>query len=165
MSYPTPNMHILAIGRYRDVAMNALCAEYCKRLGDAHIKLHTLDTPTQSTALQQQTIDTKNLLQQRNKLAATLSGGLKTVVLDPQGQELTSPALATKFGTWLDAGAVNWCFLIGGADGFTPNIQTHADFFWRMGQLTWPHQLARVMLLEQLYRSMSILKGHPYHRE
>lgn len=164
MSYPIPNIYVLAIGRYKDTAMNALCAEYIKRLGP-QTKLLTWDTPPQSTPLQQQTLDTQTLLQQRDKLAQTLAGGLKTVVLDPRGQELTSPALATKFGTWLDAGQINWCFLIGGADGFTPDIKTHADFFWRMGELTWPHQLARVMLLEQLYRSMSILKGHPYHRE
>jgi 23S rRNA (pseudouridine1915-N3)-methyltransferase len=164
LSYPAPNIYVLAIGRYRNSAMNALCAEYIKRLGP-QAKLLTWDTPPQNTPAQQQIFDTQTLLHQRDKLASTISGGLKTVVLDPKGAELTSPSLAAKFGGWLDAGQINWCFLIGGADGFTSDIKSHADFFWCMGVLTWPHQLARVMLLEQLYRSMSILKGHPYHRE
>jgi 23S rRNA (pseudouridine1915-N3)-methyltransferase len=55
-------------------------------------------------------------------------------------------------------------FVIGGADGLTEQMRNRADFILSLGQMTWPHQLARVMLVEQIYRAQQILAGHPYHR-
>ncbi|MCI4660563.1 MAG: 23S rRNA (pseudouridine(1915)-N(3))-methyltransferase RlmH [Neomegalonema sp.] len=87
------------------------------------------------------------------------------VVLDERGRALSSMQLAGKLGDWRDEGVAQTAFLIGGADGHTDALRDRADLLLSFGALTWPHGLARVMLLEQLYRCATILAGHPYHRE
>lgn len=89
----------------------------------------------------------------------------RTIVLDERGQDLTSPALAQKLGTWRDSGTREARFLIGAADGHDDDTRASADLLLAMGRATWPHMLARAMLTEQLYRATTILEGHPYHRE
>lgn len=85
------------------------------------------------------------------------------VVLDVLGQGLTTPALAKKMETWQGLGK-EIIFIIGGADGLDETILQRADFTWSLSQLTFPHQLVKIMLAEQLYRAVSILQNHPYHR-
>jgi 23S rRNA (pseudouridine1915-N3)-methyltransferase len=87
------------------------------------------------------------------------------VALDERGKALASAALAQKIGQWQDGGVQDLAFLIGGADGIGANVKARADFTLSLGPATWPHFLARGMLLEQLYRAQQLLAGHPYHRE
>jgi 23S rRNA (pseudouridine1915-N3)-methyltransferase len=91
------------------------------------------------------------------------SGG-RTVVLDERGQDLASADLAALLGRWRDDGAREVRFLIGAADGHDAATRGHADLLLGFGRATWPHMLVRAMLAEQLYRALSILDGHPYHR-
>ncbi|MGR3512446.1 MAG: 23S rRNA (pseudouridine(1915)-N(3))-methyltransferase RlmH [Paracoccaceae bacterium] len=86
------------------------------------------------------------------------------IALDERGKALTSPAFASQLGAWRDAGQPEACFLIGGADGLATELAAEADFKLSFGTMVWPHMLARVMLVEQLYRAASILAGTPYHR-
>ena len=86
------------------------------------------------------------------------------VVLDERGENLGSPALATLLGKWRAEDRPAVCFVIGGADGLAPSLSGRAQLRLAFGAATWPHQLARIMLLEQLYRAGTILAGHPYHR-
>jgi 23S rRNA (pseudouridine1915-N3)-methyltransferase len=86
------------------------------------------------------------------------------VALDAAGEALSSPQLAARLGQWGDAGTPAVTFLIGGADGLADGLQRRAILRLAFGTATWPHQLVRIMLLEQLYRAMTILSGHPYHR-
>lgn len=86
------------------------------------------------------------------------------IALDERGKTLTSPAFANQLGAWRDAGRPEACFLIGGADGLAAELAAEADFKLSFGAMVWPHMLARVMLVEQLYRAASILAGSPYHR-
>lgn len=88
----------------------------------------------------------------------------KLVLLDERGKDLSSIALATTLGGWRDEGVREARFLIGAADGHDSELRTHADLLLAFGKATWPHLLARAMLMEQLYRATSILAGHPYHR-
>jgi 23S rRNA (pseudouridine1915-N3)-methyltransferase len=87
-----------------------------------------------------------------------------TICLDENGQNWTSHALSQKINTWQNNGYKNLCFWIGGADGFTDDFIKQADIKLSLGSMTWPHMLARVMIVEQIYRSQQILAGHPYHR-
>ena len=87
------------------------------------------------------------------------------IALDERGKTLTSPQFAEQLARWRDDGAPEACFLIGGADGLSPALQDQADHALSFGKMVWPHMLARVMLVEQLYRAASILAGSPYHRE
>ncbi len=93
------------------------------------------------------------------------SGDTRMVVMDERGKALSSPALAQHIGTWRDAGVRACHFAIGPADGFTDAERSRADLLLAFGPMTWPHLMLRAMLAEQLYRAMSILSGHPYHRE
>jgi 23S rRNA (pseudouridine1915-N3)-methyltransferase len=88
----------------------------------------------------------------------------RTVVLDESGKDLSSEALAAILGGWRDAGTREVRFLIGAADGHDATTRAGADLLLGFGQATWPHLLVRAMLAEQLYRAMTILQGHPYHR-
>ena len=90
--------------------------------------------------------------------------GAVVVALDERGKELSSQDFAKKIAGWQDQGR-DIAFLIGGADGLTPGLRDRADFVLSLGSATWPHMLARVMLIEQLYRAQEILAGNPYHRE
>jgi 23S rRNA (pseudouridine1915-N3)-methyltransferase len=91
--------------------------------------------------------------------------GAKTVVMDERGRDLASAELAALLGRWRDEGAREVRLLLGAADGHDAATRAAADLLWAMGRGTWPHLLARAMLAEQLYRAMTILEGHPYHRE
>jgi 23S rRNA (pseudouridine1915-N3)-methyltransferase len=85
------------------------------------------------------------------------------VLLDSRGRELSSEEFAKFIDDKQTRGTAQLLFAVGGADGFSPELQARADFQLSLGKMTFPHQLARVMLLEQLYRAFTILKGHPYH--
>jgi 23S rRNA (pseudouridine1915-N3)-methyltransferase len=86
------------------------------------------------------------------------------VILDERGDNLDSAALAGLLRTWRAEDPPAVCFVVGGADGLAQNLQQRAKLKLAFGTATWPHQLMRVMLLEQLYRAASIVAGHPYHR-
>jgi 23S rRNA (pseudouridine1915-N3)-methyltransferase len=86
------------------------------------------------------------------------------VILDERGENLDSARLAALLREWRAQDCPAACFIIGGADGLAASLRTRARLNLAFGAATWPHQLVRVMLLEQLYRAGTILAGHPYHR-
>jgi 23S rRNA (pseudouridine1915-N3)-methyltransferase len=94
-----------------------------------------------------------------------LSVPARIVALDETGDQIGSVALAKLLGGWRDDGIREARFLIGAADGLTPEERTSADRIISFGTATWPHLLIRAMLCEQLYRATTIVAGHPYHRE
>lgn len=87
------------------------------------------------------------------------------VVLDERGQELPSRRLAANLRRWTEDPGRTPCFVIGGPFGLTDEVRARADLLFALGKATWPHELCRVMLLEQLYRAASINKGLPYHHD
>ena len=98
-------------------------------------------------------------------LAALLPPGALLVVRDEGGRSLDSRSFAGKIAEWRDSGARDLVFAIGGPDGLAPDLIARADLRLAFGAVTWPHQLVRIMLAEQLYRTVTILSGHPYHRD
>ena len=88
----------------------------------------------------------------------------RTVLLDEKGKDLTSEEFARLLEQWRDGGIRECRFVIGAADGHSEEERREADLLLAFGKATWPHLLARAMLLEQLFRATSILAGHPYHR-
>lgn len=86
------------------------------------------------------------------------------VVLDERGKALPSADFAAVIRRHLDGGTPGAAFLIGGPDGHAPEIRAEAQLLMSFGPMTWPHRLVRVMLLEQIYRAITIISGHPYHR-
>jgi 23S rRNA (pseudouridine1915-N3)-methyltransferase len=98
-------------------------------------------------------------------LAGAVPDGAIKVVLDSRGQNASSEAFAQRMLGWRDGGGQAACFIIGGADGLAAGALDDADMILAFGSATWPHQLVRIMLMEQIYRAMTILSGHPYHRD
>jgi 23S rRNA (pseudouridine1915-N3)-methyltransferase len=96
--------------------------------------------------------------------AALPDGGI-AIALDEHGKSLASDDFARRLAGWRDDGRAATNFLIGGADGLDPDLLATASMTLSFSPLTWPHQLVRIMLAEQLYRAITILSGHPYHRE
>lgn len=88
----------------------------------------------------------------------------RTVLLDERGDALGSEDFAAKLERWRDEGVRETRFLIGAADGHSDEERAAADLLFSFGKATWPHLLARAMLLEQLYRATTIIANHPYHR-
>lgn len=97
-------------------------------------------------------------------LRAAIPDGAATVALDERGTAMTSAQFATRLGAWQDEGVRDLAFVIGGADGLDPAMRETADLKISFGIMTWPHLMARCMLMEQIYRAQQILAGHPYHK-
>ena len=98
------------------------------------------------------------------KMSSAIPKGSRIIALDERGKDQTTQQLATQLANWRQEG-VDITFLIGGADGLDTSIKENAQALWRLSSLTLPHAMARVLLVEQLYRAWTILQGHPYHRE
>jgi 23S rRNA (pseudouridine1915-N3)-methyltransferase len=106
----------------------------------------------------------RRMLEESIALANVIPEGAATVLLDPRGETLDSNSFVKRLRGWNDGGR-DAVFVIGGPDGLAPTLSEGADLHLAFGALTWPHQLVRIMLLEQIYRSITIMSGHPYHRE
>ena len=89
---------------------------------------------------------------------------VRTVLLDERGKNLGSEEFAQVLGSWRDDGVREARFILGAADGHSAEDRAEADLLLSYGKATWPHLLARAMVMEQLYRATAILAGHPYHR-
>jgi 23S rRNA (pseudouridine1915-N3)-methyltransferase len=137
-------LHIVARGRIGRSPEAELVDRYCKRLS----------WPVKITELPDQ----------GGKMPA-IEGATRIVVLDETGESLPSRVLAARLDAWRDDGIRETRFLIGAADGFDDAARARADLLLSFGHATWPHLLARAMLAEQLWRAVSILANHPYHRE
>jgi len=98
-------------------------------------------------------------------LLAHIPGGAVLVALDERGKSLSSPGFAAMIEKAKDTGAPALICAVGGADGHGPALLERADHVLSFGSMVWPHMLARVMAAEQLYRAVTILSGHPYHRD
>jgi 23S rRNA (pseudouridine1915-N3)-methyltransferase len=142
---------ILAIGKPKLGFVRAGVEEYAGRLKSfAPVKIDYLRASRRE--------DESALLLERSE-------GLLRVVMDERGCEVTSRALAGKVSAWEQDRTKGIALLIGGADGHTPELRASADWLWSLSKLTLQHELALVVLLEQLYRAYSIKSGAPYHRD
>ena len=148
---------IAAAGRLRRGAVHDLIATYRKRIVWP-LEIREVQEKRQSPAGGLMAAEAALLLQ-----ALPESGPV--VALDERGDDLSSNAFANLLSAWRDNGEPVCGFAIGGADGLDASVRARASRVVRFGRQTWPHMLARAMLVEQIYRAQQILAGHPYHRE
>ena len=106
----------------------------------------------------------QRMAEEAQQLWSAVPQGAYVIALDERGKSPTSAALAAKLGKLAEQGTSEVIFLLGGPDGHAPETRSRAQELLALGPMTWPHRLARVMLLEQIYRSVTILVNHPYHR-
>ena len=108
--------------------------------------------------------DDDRRIEEAAAIQARIGDGL-VVAFDERGKSFSSTSFAEQIGRWRDAGRSQVSFVIGGADGLDASLRSRADLVMSFGALTLPHQLVRVLVAEQLYRAITILGGHPYHRD
>nr|WP_211110110.1 23S rRNA (pseudouridine(1915)-N(3))-methyltransferase RlmH [Acuticoccus mangrovi] len=155
------NILVLAVGKATKGPERELCARYAERAVKAGRQLGIAAVSVRECADAQG--PTRAALEGRALLAARPPGVL--VALDETGEEWTSRAFADRLQGWLDRGEPNLVFAIGGADGHDGAVKEAARATFSLGRITLPHLLARAILLEQIYRAVTIRLGHPYHRE
>ncbi len=151
---------ILAVGHKLPDWVAAGCAEYVKRM--------PRELPLAVTEIKPEPRGSKTreqlLAAEKTRLDAALQGYGRIVVLDERGADLTTLKLAGRLEAWMREGG-DTAFVIGGADGIDEALKQRADDCIRLSSLTLPHAMARLILCEQLYRAVSVVKNHPYHRE
>ncbi len=148
---------IAAVGRIKAGPLADLQSEYVKRLGGS-IGIKEVEERRASSSAERKAREGELLL-------AALPGDARVVALDEHGKTLASIAFAERLQRWQAEGTKTLAFVIGGADGLAQPVVQRAALVLSLGAMTWPHLLARILLLEQLYRAQQILNGHPYHRE
>ncbi len=149
-------IEILAVGRNRDPAVDALVSRYLERL-PWRVRLREIEPRGRTDTAGRRRAEGERLL-------AALPARAAVVLLDGRGEAVDSATFARRIGE-LSArrhGAV--VFVIGGAEGLDRRLHDRADWVLSLGPMVWPHLLVRVMLAEQLFRAWSIGRGHPYHR-
>ncbi|MGE5491173.1 MAG: 23S rRNA (pseudouridine(1915)-N(3))-methyltransferase RlmH [Actinomycetota bacterium] len=151
---------VLAVGHRQPDWVDDGCAEYVKRMPRelATSVVEIKPEPRGSKTREQL------LAAEKARIRDALPAGCRIVVLDERGDDLTTMKLARRLEAWMQDGR-DTALLIGGADGLDEELKAQADDTIRLSSLTLPHGLARLILCEQLYRAMSVLKNHPYHRE
>jgi len=148
---------IAAVGRLRDGPSRALFEDYAKRLSWP-VAVREVELKRALSGLQAKAEEGRLLLEAIGERATV-------VALDEHGAEWSSAEFAGRVGAWRDQGVAELAFAIGGADGHAEAVLKRAAATVAFGRMTWPHRLARVMLVEQIYRAQQIIAGHPYHRE
>jgi 23S rRNA (pseudouridine1915-N3)-methyltransferase len=154
-------MTILAIGRLKAGPEKDLCDDYLARA-------RALGRACGITALNARDFAEGNEPRRIDAEAKTLADAVPPrsyrIVLDERGRALDTMEFVALLRRQIDAGTGDLVFLIGGADGHAEQTRVTADFKLSLGPMTWPHRLARVMLAEQIYRAVTIIVKHPYHR-
>jgi 23S rRNA (pseudouridine1915-N3)-methyltransferase len=155
---------VAAIGRLKDGPERELAERYRKRAEQTgrHIGFRDMDVVEIRESRAQEV--GKRMIEESIALANIIPDKAITLILDARGESLDSATLASRLGRWRDDGRPAAVFIIGGDDGLAPSLRDKASMRLAFGAATWPHQLVRIMLLEQIYRAVSILSGHPYHR-
>ena len=109
--------------------------------------------------------DTRRILAaEKTRILAALPSGCVRIALDEKGRQWTTRELSQRIAAWQQGGR-DLAFLIGGADGLDESLKTEADVLLSLSSMTLPHAMVRVLLVEQLYRALSLNQNHPYHRE
>jgi 23S rRNA (pseudouridine1915-N3)-methyltransferase len=156
---------VAAVGRLKAGAERELAERYRARAAKTGRALGIRDVEIIEVRDSRAREPERRILEESIALASVIPDGAVTVALDGRGDSVTSESLAGWLRAWNDAGRANIFFAIGGADGLGETLRRRADLSLAFGAATWPHQLVRIMLLEQIYRAFTILSGHPYHRD
>jgi 23S rRNA (pseudouridine1915-N3)-methyltransferase len=144
-------------GKTKDARLRALIEDYTERL--SHF------VRCEVTELRELgRVDKTGIAKETKRISDGLRPGALTVLLDPDGSEWTSQQLAAQVRSWESSGIKEVAFVVGGPNGVAPELVARADKRWSLSRLTLTHEMARVLLLEQLYRAYTIVHGLPYQK-
>jgi 23S rRNA (pseudouridine1915-N3)-methyltransferase len=155
---------VAAVGRLKDGPERELAERFRKRAEQTGRRIGFRDTEVVEIRESRAQEAGKRMTEESIAISGVIADRAITIAMDERGESLDSATLAKRLGKWRDDGRPATVFVIGGDDGLSPALRDKATVRLAFGAATWPHQLVRVMLLEQIYRAVSILSGHPYHR-
>jgi 23S rRNA (pseudouridine1915-N3)-methyltransferase len=155
---------VIAVGRMKQGPERELAERYRKRFDEIGRKLGFRGLDIHEISESRARDASTRIAEEAAAIAASIPKNSVLVALDERGDNIDSAGLARQLGRFRDQSIANTVFVIGGADGLSPDLRRKQKLGLAFGTATWPHQLVRVMLLEQLYRAATILAGHPYHR-
>jgi len=155
---------VIAVGRLKQGPERELADRYAARFDDAGRKLGFRSLEVREIPESRARDAATRIAEEAGAISALMPEKFVLVALDEDGESIDSSTFARHLGRWRDESVANTIFVIGGADGLSPELQRKAKLKLAFGRATWPHQLVRVLLLEQIYRAATILAGHPYHR-
>ncbi|MBQ9168160.1 MAG: 23S rRNA (pseudouridine(1915)-N(3))-methyltransferase RlmH [Oscillospiraceae bacterium] len=158
------NITLLTVGKLKEKFYLSAAEEYVKRLG-AYCQFHLLELP--ETRLPENPSPAEisaGLEKEAEQILSKIPKGAWFCVFTPEGKELSSEGFAAKLKDVKNSGKSSACFLIGSSFGMSPRVKAKADLKLSMGPMTFPHHLARIMVLEQIYRAESIQAGSKYHK-
>ncbi|MCP5267501.1 MAG: 23S rRNA (pseudouridine(1915)-N(3))-methyltransferase RlmH [Zoogloeaceae bacterium] len=136
------------------------CAEYIKRMPrELPLSVQEIKPEPRGSKTREQLTGAE-----KSRIQPVIAGCSRIVALDERGKDLSTQQLAQRLEHWMQEGG-DTAFLIGGADGLDPELKDAAHEMIRLSSLTLPHAMARLVLCEQLYRAISVIRNHPYHRE
>jgi 23S rRNA (pseudouridine1915-N3)-methyltransferase len=154
------HIDIIAVGKLKERFWREACAEYLKRLG-RYAKVAVSEVPDKSSRTEG---SEKAVLRAEAALLQPRLGDSFVVMLDERGRRFSSEQIAALMADWQNEGVAAVSFVIGGSHGIDAALKQQADLLLSLGAITLPHNLARVVLLEQLYRGFRIINGEPYHK-
>lgn len=155
---------LLAMGKLKEKFYISATEEYAKRLG-AYCKFHLVELPEVRLPENPSPAEiAAGLDKEAESIFAKVPKGAYLCIFTPEGKELSSEGFAEKLASVKLSGKSSVCFLIGSSFGISPKVKAAADFRLSMGPMTFPHHLARVMVLEQIYRAEAIQAGSKYHK-
>jgi 23S rRNA (pseudouridine1915-N3)-methyltransferase len=155
---------IAAVGRLKSGPERDLLGRYTDRANAAGRAVSLAPVEITEIAESQSKRPADRMAEEWERIGAAVSKGAKRIVLDARGRNLSSEDFAKKIAGFRDQGASTTAFVIGGADGLPDKARSEADLSLSFGAATFPHQIVRILLAEQIYRAITILSGHPYHR-
>ena len=157
-------LRIAAIGKLKIGPEKALAEDYAGRIAAMGKKAAVTEIKISEWAESQKPDASQRMIEEEAQLWSAVPQGAYVIGLDERGKAQASEAFAQHLAKLRDQGTSDIVFLLGGPDGHSPTTRTKANELLALGPMTWPHRLARIMLLEQIYRSVTILLNHPYHR-
>ena len=155
---------VVAIGRLKQGPERELAERYRERYDDTGRKLGFRGLDIHEIPESRARDAATRIAEEAAAISAAIPEKSVLVALDERGDNFDSASFARHLGRWRDEAVAQAAFAIGGADGLSPDLRRKAKLRMAFGSATWPHQMVRVMLLEQIYRAATILAGHPYHR-
>ena len=155
---------ILAVGHARSTEEGALSDAYCARAATMGKRLGFSAVTIEEVGVSKARDVDSRIREEGERLAHRIPEQAHVICLDAKGKGMTSDAFAEMLGAMRDAGARDMAFLIGGPDGLNLGSKVKPGRNLAFGPQTWPHLMVRAMLAEQIYRGLTILAGHPYHR-
>lgn len=155
---------VIAVGRLKAGPERELVERYRERFVDLSRKLGFRGLEIHEIAESRARETAARMTEEAAAIAALIPDGAIAVAMDERGKSIDSATFAKQLGRWRDESTAAVVFIIGGADGLSPELRRKVKASFAFGSATWPHQMVRIMLLEQLYRAATILAGHPYHR-